>query len=73
MPTLKKLNKNLKILYPNIQVAKGEGYFFIYSDDKYMGEFLSSKYTTSIHVNKVNDLTLNQWIEEIKLLINQKD
>lgn len=68
MLTLKQVNKEIAKTYPTLKLAKGEGYFYIYSDDKKTGLYLASLYTTSILVYNLNDLTLKQWIEAINEL-----
>ena len=68
MLTLNQVNKEIAKTYPTVKIAKGDGYFYIYSDDKKTGLYLASLYTTSICVNNINHLTLPQWIEAINEL-----
>ena len=68
MLTLKQVNKEIAKTYPMVKLAKGNGYFYIYSKDTKTGNYLSSLYSTSILVNKINHLTLKQWIEAINEL-----
>lgn len=52
-----------------IQLEKNGNYFYIWSDDKEVSEYLASQYYTSILVHAFKDLTIQQWIEEISLLL----
>ena len=68
MLTLNQVNKEIAKTYPMVKLAKGNGYFYIYSEDIETGNFLASLYSTSILVHKINHLTLKQWIEAINEL-----
>ena len=68
MLTLNKVNKEIAKTYPTVKLAKGNGYFYIYSEDIETGNFLASLYSTSILVDKINHLTIKQWIEAINEL-----
>lgn len=60
--TLAKVNKHIQTKYPLIQLIKGNGYFYIASDDDAMVLKLAALYTTSIPVYAINHLTLGGWI-----------
>ena len=68
MLTIKQVNKEIAKTYPTVKLAKGNGYFYIYSEDIETGNFLASLYSTSILVDKINHLTIKQWIEAINEL-----
>jgi hypothetical protein len=68
MLTLKQVNKEIAKQYPNVKLTKGDGYFYIYSDEPETALFLNGLFSTSIMVNKINHLTMSQWIESINEL-----
>lgn len=55
-----------------IQIWRDDGYFHIYSDNPEVGEILASLETTSIYVNRADDLTEKEWIREIENLLTDK-
>lgn len=55
-----------------IRIWRDDGYFHIYSDDPEVGEILASLETTSIYVNRADDLTEKEWIREIENLLTDK-
>lgn len=61
MLTLKKVNQNLKHL--NIELVKGNGYFYFVSDIYMFGDSM-------VLVNTLNSYTLEGWIEEAMEKIN---
>jgi len=67
--TLKKLNKEIKAVSPYLSLAKGDGYYYFYSDDKELGLFLSGLPTTGVYVYKLNQLTLDEWVKEASYLL----
>ena len=58
MTTINRINKNLKIL-GDIQLVKGEGYFYFVGDDV-------NVCTDGVYVYRLNELTPEQWFEEAK-------
>ena len=55
----------------NIILCKGYGYFYITSDDDEMYSVINELDNTTIYVNSFNQLTPEEWVEEIKRLLNQ--
>jgi hypothetical protein len=54
---------NKAINHPNVELVKGEGYFYFVYDKGDVYE------TRSVMVNSLNELPLDQWVEEAKDLI----
>lgn len=55
--TLKTVNRHLKSLGVREELVKGEGYFY------FSGGTAHKWYTTIVYVWRINDLTLEQWVE----------
>ena len=51
-----------------VLLYKNNGYFFITSDDDEMWNQINQLPTDSIYVNSFNQLSVDEWIEEIKSL-----
>ena len=65
MLTLRQVNKKLKELYGDIELVKGDGYLYFVSEHK---DFQDS---TMVYVDKLNDLTLDRWLEEAAAVIKR--
>jgi hypothetical protein len=63
MTTLKQVNKRLKELSIDLELVRGNGYFYVVGKDS------ESMYNTSIMVRKISSLTVDQWIFDIKSLM----
>lgn len=68
--TLKQVNAAIEKEFPKVFLVKDNGYFFIASDDNETGLKLAGFYQTSIYVAKLTQLTIEQWVREVKLLMN---
>jgi hypothetical protein len=69
-----KLNKLLKQNgLENVQLCKGNGYFWLTSEDDETYRILSSLETTSIYTNSFSDQTPEDWVEEIKELLKDTE
>ena len=66
MITIKQINKEITKLGYNAELVKGEGYFYFVGDDVLLC------FTTSVYVNSVNQLTLEQWIESCEDLVKEQ-
>ena len=67
MINLNTVNITLKKLGAAETLVKGEGYFYFIDGQAAEWE------TSSVYVYKVNDLTLDQWIEEYRTLKAEGD
>ena len=65
MLTLNKVNKTLQKYDPEVELVKGNGYFYFCGGD------CSDWYTSSVYVCRLNQLSLDRWIEEY-LSLKQK-
>ncbi len=61
--TLKQVNKRLKELSIDLELVRGDGYFYVVGKDSEL------MYNTSIMVRKISSLTVDQWIFDIKSLM----
>ncbi len=69
--TLKALNKYIqKEIKSTLLIVRGEGYFYIASDDKETALELAILPQTGIYVYKVTDLTFENWYQSVKTLIS---
>lgn len=71
--SLKRLNEKIDKIYPVVFLVKGEGYFYITSDDNEVGLKLAGFYQTSIYVCHLNHQSEEKWIEDVKRLMEQKN
>ena len=70
MLTLKKINKAVQKLYPEIQVVRTLDYFTVWSENEAISLKIAGLYQNSIHVYRVNQLTLEQWISHVKFVLD---
>jgi len=56
------VTKKLKELGFTDELFKGKDYFYFWGDDA------STWYSSSVYVTRLNELTLDQWIEEYNTL-----
>lgn len=56
-----------------VQLEKGKGYFYIWSDDEETALMIAGIYDNSIMVNSFNQLNIKQWINEIIWILLQRD
>ena len=71
--TIAQVNRAIGEKFPDVFLAKGEGYFYIASDNEEMGLRIAGLYTTSIPVYKLNEQTIEGWVRDVELLLNQED
>lgn len=71
-------NKKLRTLLAKegldkILLYKDYGYFYITSDDDEWATKLAGMYENAIYINSFNQMTPNEWVEEIKRLLKQNN
>lgn len=71
--SLKQINKAVQAIYPEVIVVKGHNYFYIASDNDQMSHFIAGLYSSSIDVYRISHLTLSQWVEHVKNLMESGD
>lgn len=70
--TLKTVNKAIQTKFPNVELVKGNGYFYIVGmQDTPMALTVAELYETSIYTYQLNDLPIERWVREVELLLNQ--
>lgn len=65
MLTLKKVNQLAKAY--NLELVKGNGYFYFISNDIDLYKLSS----TSVYVNNINQLSILEWVNEMENINNQ--
>ena len=56
-----------------IILYKDYGYFYITSDDDEWAKKLANMYENAIYMNSFNQMTPEEWVEDIKRLLKQND
>jgi len=69
--TIKSLNKIIGEKYPHVILAKGNGYFYLTSNNVETSEKLCQLQSTSIWVPKISILNLTQWMDEVDEIMEQ--
>jgi hypothetical protein len=69
--SLKQVNTAIKKAGLDIILCKGEGYFYITSDDTDIGLYLSSLECTSIYVCHLNHQSVEDWVHDVKEILKQ--
>lgn len=69
MTTLKNINARMQTKYPDMQLVKGSGYFYIVGKTDEADSKLSELKSTSIYTNSVNQLSLERWVLEIDFVL----
>mgnify|MGYP003660978157 FL=1 len=69
--TLSQVNREIQKEIGNVYLCKGEGYFYVSSNDEKIGSSLSSLYTTSIYVCHLNQQTVSEWVKDVKLITDK--
>lgn len=71
--TLAQVNAAIAKEFPKVILVRGEGYFYIASDDNEVGIFLAGLYTTSIPVAKLSQQSVEVWVNDVRNLMAQPD
>lgn len=68
MLTLKKVNKEIQVQFPEVELVKGDGYYYYAVKEEFGGNphWIDLAYTTSVMVPRLNDLPLEVWVSEIQ-------
>jgi len=53
-------------------LCKGDGYFWITSDDDEMSDKINSLRDTTIYLNAFNQQYIDDWVDDIKRLLEQE-
>jgi hypothetical protein len=69
---LVQVRKRVQKKYPDLDIQKGNGYYYWFSDtDEKLGNKLSGCYTTSVYVNHVSHKSYDSWMEEADDIMGQ--
>ena len=71
--SLKLVNEYIQIKYPEIELVKGNGYFYVYSDNDTVGLKLAGLYTTSIGVCHLKHASIEKWREMVDYVLMDSD
>lgn len=70
---LKEVNREIHRIFPTVNLVRGNGYFYIASDDDEMGLKIAGLFTTSIPVCYLHEQTIEQWVKDVKYLMADPD
>jgi hypothetical protein len=71
--SLKQVNEAIQEKHPLVILVKGEGYFYITSDDEEMGLKIAGMHQSGIYVYSIQQLTVAQWVDVVGYLLKQAD
>ncbi len=63
--SLKTLNLAIQKEIPNVFLVKGNGYFYIASNDQDLALKIAGLNQSGIYVSRLNELSIDRWIKEI--------
>lgn len=69
--SLKKVNAAIKSKFSDVELVKGAGYFYLVGTTEEMDKKLCQLQSTSIYVYRLNELTLDQWLDDVKGIIEK--
>lgn len=70
MLTLRQINAEIEKRYPKVFLVKGRGYYYLASDDDRISLKLAALYTTSIAIFRMGHLSLDRWMQEVRVVLN---
>lgn len=56
-----------------VKIGIGKDYYWFYSDDETESNVLSKLPSSSVMVSKLSDLTVEQWVDEFKRIVEHDD
>jgi len=68
--TLNQVNKSIQKQIGNVILQKGDGYFYVSSEDAEIGLKLASLYSTSIYVCHLKQQSLEDWIKDVRQIVS---
>lgn len=71
--TLKKVNEAIQKEFPTCFLVKGEGYYFIASDDEVWGNKIAMMYSQGIYTHSIKHQTIEKWLEDVRFLFSEKN
>lgn len=64
--SLAQVRKFLQKKYPLIDITRGQGYYYFFSDDDATNAQLQKNAEQGVYVFNCRELTLEQWMEELE-------
>jgi hypothetical protein len=64
--TLAQVNRAIQKQVGNVMLRKGDGYFYVTSDDDQIDRALMAQYMTSIYVCHLNQQSVESWIADVQ-------
>ena len=71
--SLAQLRKFLQKKYPLIDIARGSGYYYFYSEDAETSIQLNKNPSTSVYVFNCKELSFEQWMRDLDEMLSYKD
>lgn len=68
---ISQVNRALKNEGYNVLLVKGEGYFYVWSEDLKIQKSLSHLEITSIYVCYLNQQTIDEWVADVKSIVKK--
>lgn len=66
---LREVNKALALRVPGVILVKGEGYFYIASDNKKLATAIAKLPSTQINEASITFKTVDEWVESVRNLL----
>lgn len=71
--TLAKVNKAIHAKFPEIKLIRGEGYYYIYSDNEALSLKIAGLFTSSIPVYSIKHASIEKLVEMVEHVLNDLD
>lgn len=69
--TLKQVNKAIQKIHPEVELVKGEGYFYVAGITESMRLTIAGFYETSIYVYRINHQSIERWVDDVNRIMKQ--
>ena len=69
--SLAQVNRAIQKQVGNVTLRKGDGYFYVTSDDDQIDRALMAQYTTSIYVCHLNQQSVEAWVDDVRDIVTQ--
>lgn len=71
--SLAQVNRAIHKEFPHVNLFRGEGYFFIYSDNEKWADAIATLPSSSIYTYRLNQQSVEQWVSDVRRLVAQID
>lgn len=71
--SITEVNKAIAAKFPGVFLVKGNGYYYIASDDDTMADKIAGLYTSSIGVCRITQQTVTQWVKDVEYLFEDRE